>query len=917
MDRRFSLFLLLATALLMVNLWFYRAMNPQVDKPTDDDGAAPAKTADDGVRRPLEAPPVDVAPAEVVEEPAAPRQWVTLGSADPDSDYRMLVVLTSRGAGVEWAALNSPRFLDLDALFYRRGYLGYLALTPARRGGGAVVNVVGPGTPAYGTPDHRYLEPGDVIISIVGPRDKEPTSIAYPNDLEDYLTTRSRFDESVELQVIRNGQTMAISVPLGKRPLELLKPERAFDPALSFLLTLEEVDRTAGSDDAKKADAKRDGTKKDDKDDPQKLKLKKKGETGITFAKGVSGAVIESVEPGSPADKAGLRPQDTIVQLDKVKVATGAEFNDALEKNTVPTGAFLDVVFKRGEATQTSTVRMAMPAELKGVNLYAADWETIQTSDSTVEFRRKVPSLGLQFIKRYTLANKGGAESSPGAGYQLSLDVEIRRLSADGTPLKLAYQLDGPQGLPTEGWWYASKISRTWDSAGACDLVYSLGSSVAMMNAPNIGGGHKLRVEEPTDSEFDFVAVDARYFSAAVIPMADGDDPKPSFFRMQPLVVGDVDDSRLPTTNTSFRLITKPVDLAEGPLKHSYAVFLGPKEKDVLSQQATDLEELIYYGWPVFSHVARIMVRILHFFYSLPPYNYGVAIILLTVLVRLCMFPLSRKQALGAQKMQKIQPELKRLAEKHKNDYEGRAKAQRELFRKHNYNPASGCLPIFVQLPIFIGLYKGLSLATELRQAPLIPGFYWCSDLSAPDRLWHWKDYLPDFLASETGYLGPYFNLLPIITIVLFIVQQKMFMPPPTDEQQRLQQKMMNFMMIFMGIMFFKVPSGLCIYFIASSLWGIAERKLLPKIAHETEEAPVPAVADARKAVSEKGKPRGEPQGATPRATAPQGALRRASERLGETALGKLFKNLSAAADNQPRTEAGKRRQKKRGKGGK
>ena len=93
---------------------------------------------------------------------------------------------------------------------------------------------------------------------------------------------------------------------------------------------------------------------------------------------------------------------------------------------------------------------------------------------------------------------------------------------------------------------------------------------------------------------------------------------------------------------------------------------------------------------------------------------------------------------------------------------------------------------------------------------------------------WYWKGILPDFLASETGWLGPYLNIFPIITIVLFIWQQKMFTPPATDEQTQMQQNMMKYMMIVMGVMFFKVPAGLCVYFIASSLWGIGERKMLP-----------------------------------------------------------------------------------------
>jgi len=207
------------------------------------------------------------------------------------------------------------------------------------------------------------------------------------------------------------------------------------------------------------------------------------------------------------------------------------------------------------------------------------------------------------------------------------------------------------------------------------------------------------------------------------------------------------------------------------------------------------------------------------------------AILLLTVIVRLAMYPLSKKQALNAQKMQELQPEIKKLHEKYKKDMEARTKAQQELFRKHNYNPLSGCLVMFVQLPIFIGLYRSLMVDIELRQAPLLgPSIRWCSNLAAPDMFFDWSGFMPTFVVEGTGILGlgPYFNILPIVTVILFIWQQKMFMPPPADEQAAMQQKIMKYMMVFMGILFFKVASGLCVYFIASSLWGITERKLLP-----------------------------------------------------------------------------------------
>jgi YidC/Oxa1 family membrane protein insertase len=136
---------------------------------------------------------------------------------------------------------------------------------------------------------------------------------------------------------------------------------------------------------------------------------------------------------------------------------------------------------------------------------------------------------------------------------------------------------------------------------------------------------------------------------------------------------------------------------------------------------------------------------------------------------------------------------------------------------------------MFLQLPIFLGLYRSISVDIELRQAALIPGLDWCSNLAGPDMLWYWKGIMPNFLVSETGMLGPYLNVLPLITVALFLVHQKLFTPPATDEQTAMQLKMMKYMTLFMGFMFFKVASGLCLYFIASSLWGIAERKLIPK----------------------------------------------------------------------------------------
>jgi YidC/Oxa1 family membrane protein insertase len=267
-------------------------------------------------------------------------------------------------------------------------------------------------------------------------------------------------------------------------------------------------------------------------------------------------------------------------------------------------------------------------------------------------------------------------------------------------------------------------------------------------------------------------------------------------------------------------------------------LFSGPKEPALLQRYAVaprdNIAEVVTYGW--FAAFSKPLVSLLRFFYSIVG-NYGIAIVMLTVIVRLILMPISRKVAMNAQvsakMMQTLQPEIKRLAERYKDDMEKRMRAQQELFAKHGFNPIrqqfGGCLMVFLQLPIFIGLYRGLSVDVALRGQPLIPGLSWCSDLAAPDQLLYWKPWMPGFLANETGWFGPYLNLLPLITIALFLIQTKLFMPPPTDDQQRMAQRMMTFTMIFMSVFFFKVPSGLCLYFITSSIWGMVERSFLPK----------------------------------------------------------------------------------------
>ncbi len=461
------------------------------------------------------------------------------------------------------------------------------------------------------------------------------------------------------------------------------------------------------------------------------------------------------------------------------------------------------------------------------------NWEVESRDETHVTFLRKLPQWDLEVRKTFRLATLPEEEQSNDVypAYHLVYRIEIRNRGTASR--RVIYRLEGPNGLPTEGWWYASKVSRNWGGAGLRDVIVAFnGQDPLTLSASGIAQDQyptPLRRDDP----MHFVGVDAQYFSAVLL-RENADEKWTS--EWQPIHYGEVPKDRLMLSNTSFRVTSVQREVPPGgALEENFQIFAGPRSPALLAEYG--LNEIVYYGW--FKWAAIPMLWILHGFYYVIP-NYGIAIILLTVLVRGAMYPLSHKQALSAQKMQEIQPELKRLQEKYKNNLEARGKAQQELFKKHNYNPMGGCLIVFLQLPIFVGLYRALMVDVELRQAPLITeSIRWASNLASPDMLFDWSGFMPEFITRGTGMfgLGPYFNLLPIFAIVLFLWQQKKFMPPPADEQAALQQKMMQYMMVFMGILFFKVASGLCLYFIASSLWSIAERQYLPKT-HPASNAP-------------------------------------------------------------------------------
>jgi YidC/Oxa1 family membrane protein insertase len=498
--------------------------------------------------------------------------------------------------------------------------------------------------------------------------------------------------------------------------------------------------------------------------------------------------------------------------------------------------------------------RTAKPAlgEIPGLpTLYTSNWDLDEATDDHVQFSFTLgePELknirqegSLKLVKRFSLPKPAAKPDAPAKEYHVDLQVELHNLGSEERTL--AYRMLGPTGLPLEGWWYSTKLHPDmFKGAGARDIVWRTERGHQLLGNPMIVSEAKRLIadEEPPvidllygdqAGSLDYAGVDTQFFLSAILPQDKAADQPLKFRRAEAIPVQDVLEvpkNRLRTTDVSVLLIGDQAKLAGGEtLVDNYQVFFGPKDPRILGSYG--LEQTIEMGWPIFRIPAQTLQKLLTFLYGIVG-NYGLAIILLTVLVRSLMVPISLKQAKNAAMMQQLAPEVQKIKEKYPDDALKQHAAVQELYKKHNFNMFSGCLPVFLQLPIFIGLYRCLSVDIDLRDAPLFPeGIAWASNLAGPDKLFRWDGWMPAFVADEAaGWLGPYFNVFPLITVTLFLIQQKLFTPPATDEQTKMQQQMMTYMTVFMGVMFYKVPAGLCLYFITSSLWGICERKLLPK----------------------------------------------------------------------------------------
>ena len=525
-----------------------------------------------------------------------------------------------------------------------------------------------------------------------------------------------------------------------------------------------------------------------------------------------------------------------------------------------------------GDPTRLSNSAEAMNDKYPSPELAERDWavaEDTQSDDGTHRVAFETTLDAPYFLKLRKVFTLNATDYH--AGFTVEIEALPGRKTREG---RFRYQIAGPHGIPIEGEWYAQTyrnvfVGTSTPTGGARRKVED---ALAIQNAH---GG--LAVPRGNDV-ISYAAVGNQFFASALAL-----DPEQSReFRagmleyVRPSREPEPWDTatRLFLADVTFRAVSYELDPAPGEkIVHKYLIYTGPMKVRLLKQvvgktiagkptpdpvrpELVDfymndltLNTLTDYQSPTFigrfassigwSDVVIAFTNVMHgvlgFLHRYVP-SWGVDIILLTVMVRMLLFLPSRRQQAAMIAMQekqaRMKPEIDKLTEKYKDDPTRLQQEKTKLMFQNGVNPLSamgGCLLLFAQMPIFMGLYFCLQESVYFR----LEQFLWIPNLAAPDMTLWWSEQIPyiSVPASLGGitYLGPFLNVLPLVAVSLIFIQQYITMPVAQDEQQEMQQKMMKFMVVIMAVFFYKVAAGLCIYFICSTSWAIAERKLIKK----------------------------------------------------------------------------------------
>lgn len=348
------------------------------------------------------------------------------------------------------------------------------------------------------------------------------------------------------------------------------------------------------------------------------------------------------------------------------------------------------------------------------------------------------------------------------------------------------YDINNQSGAPIEVEQYAQLKHTLVESSGHIAMpTYTGGAySSAETNYKKYSFEDMKSNNLSIDTKAGWIAVLQHYFVSAWIPNQDVDNQ-----------LYTLTDSKNNTATIGYRgpVVTIPAGAQE---TLTSALWTGPKLQNEMSQAANHLDLTVDYGWAWF--IAKPLFLLLTFIQKLV-HNWGVAIIIVTLIVKGILYPLTKAQYTSMAKMRMLQPKMQEMRERFGDDRQRMSQEMMKLYKEEKVNPLGGCLPILLQMPIFIALYWTFMEAVELRHAPF---FGWIQDLSAQD---------------------PYY-ILPILMGASMFLLQKM---SPTPVADPMQQKVMNFMPLIFMFFFLWFPAGLVLYWLVSNLITIVQQQLI------------------------------------------------------------------------------------------
>ncbi|MBW2624720.1 MAG: membrane protein insertase YidC [Deltaproteobacteria bacterium] len=336
-------------------------------------------------------------------------------------------------------------------------------------------------------------------------------------------------------------------------------------------------------------------------------------------------------------------------------------------------------------------------------------------------------------------------------------------------------------------------------SAGGGSRYTFQGPSLLVNNELEEVKFKKIKGEEKFPGPIDWVAYTGQYFIMALLPV----NLTPNHAQLEALDAA--------TQMVGVTLIGPKIALQPGVQQQfNYKLYLGPKEVNTLKAADPRLAKAVNFGW--FDIIAQPLLVCLKFF-NRYLHNYGYAIILLTLLIKLLFWPLTHKSYVSMKAMKKLQPKMQKIREKYKDDKEKMNQEVMQMYRTHKVNPIGGCLPMVLQIPVFFALYRLLYSSIAIRHAPFL---WWINDLAAPDRF-------P--IGVQIPYLGDGLPILTVLMGVSMFAQQKM---SPTGGDPKME-KMMMMMPVVFTVFFVNFPSGLVLYWLVNNILSVGQQYYINK----------------------------------------------------------------------------------------